>query len=140
MPGVYDRDGIQFQYPENWKLEEDVDAEGAIALSVSSPTGAFWQLTVYPGGEDPRRLLNTAVAAMREIYDSLETEEVEETIAGNETTGYDLNFYCLDLTNTAVLRCWRSPTATYLVLYQAEDREYAEIEPVLRAMTISLLK
>jgi hypothetical protein len=140
MPGVYDRDGIRFQYPENWTLEEDEAAEGALSVSVNSPSGAFWQLTVYPRGENPERLLKTAVAAMREIYDSLETEEVDEKIAGRDTTGYDLNFYCLDLTNTAVLRCWQSPTATFLVLYQAEDREYAEVEAVFRAMTISLLK
>jgi len=140
MPGVYDRDGIRFQYPENWSLEEDEAAEGARTVSVTSPTGAFWQISVYPRGENPQRLLDTAVAAMREIYDSLETEEVDETIAGRDTTGYDLNFYCLDLTNTAVLRCWQSPIATYLVFYQAEDREYAEVEAVFRAMSISLLK
>lgn len=140
MPGVYDRDGIHFQYPENWSLEEDEAAEGARTVSVTSPTGAFWQISIYPRGEVPQRLLDTAVAAMREIYDSLETEEVDETIAGRDTSGYDLNFYCLDLTNTAVLRCWQSPIATYLLFYQAEDREYAEVEAVFRAMAISLLK
>lgn len=140
MPGVYDREGVRFQYPENWTLEEDEAAEGALAVSVNSPTGAFWQLSIYPRGEDPQRLLDTAVAAMREIYDSLETEEVDEMIAGRATTGFDLNFYCLDLTNTAVLRCWQAATATYLVLYQAEDREYVEVEAVFRAMTISLFK
>ncbi|MBX3411155.1 MAG: hypothetical protein KF708_00445 [Pirellulales bacterium] len=140
MPGVFDRDGLHFQYPENWSVEEDDAAEGARTVSVNSPTGAFWQISIYPRGENPQRLLDTAVAAMREIYDSLETEEVHEQLGGRETTGYDLNFYCLDLTNTAVLRCWQTPIATYLLFYQAEDREYANVEAVFRAITTSLLK
>jgi hypothetical protein len=51
-----------------------------------------------------------------------------------------MNFYCLDLTNTALVRGFRTADATCIILYQAEDREFATVEPVLRAMTTSLLR
>ena len=61
-------------------------------------------------------------------------------MAGEELVGYDLNFYCLDLTNTAQIRAFRRNEKIYLVLFQAEDREYEHIEPVFRAMTRSLVQ
>jgi hypothetical protein len=54
-------------------------------------------------------------------------------------TGFDLNFYYLDLTNTACVRCLRTERATYAVFSQAEDREFAEIQRVFLAITTSLL-
>ncbi len=59
-------------------------------------------------------------------------------MADQELIGYDLNFYYLDLTNTAAVRTlggiW-----TPLDLLQAEDREFTEIHQVLRAVTTSLV-
>jgi hypothetical protein len=81
-----------------------------------------------------------ALQAMRETYDNLDSEHVEETVAGQALVGYDLNFYCLDLTNTAVIRGVRTEHGTLLILYQAEDHDFAELEPVFRAMTVSLLQ
>ncbi len=59
--------------------------------------------------------------------------------AGRSLVGYDLNFFFLDLTNTARIRCVGTERATYTVFCQAEDREFERIEPVFRAMTTSLL-
>jgi hypothetical protein len=50
-----------------------------------------------------------------------------------------MNFYCLNLTNTALVRGWRLSGAARVILHQAEDRDFATIEPVFRAITISLL-
>ena len=55
-------------------------------------------------------------------------------------TGYDLNFYCLDLTNTARVRCLRLAHATYVIFFQADDLEYARMELVFQAMTVSLVQ
>ena len=46
---------------------------------------------------------------MREQYDELDAEAVTEKVAGKELIGYDMNFYCLDLTNTAQVRSFRTP-------------------------------
>ena len=58
----------------------------------------------------------------------------------NRIYGYNVNFICLDLTITAWLRGIRTPSASYLLLCQAEDREMLEMGAVFRAMWISLLR
>ena len=44
------------------------------------------------------------------------------------------------LDHTATVRVLQSPRANYLVVYQAEDREFAELEAVFEAMTASLVQ
>lgn len=63
-----------------------------------------------------------------------------EKIGKIELVGFDVNFYCLDLTNTAWIRAGSTAAATYLILCQAEDREFSEVADIFRAMTASLLK
>jgi hypothetical protein len=58
---------------------------------------------------------------------------------GRNLTGFDLNFYCLDLTNTAQVRTLATPAAIYLILCQAEDREWNELAPVFAAITTSFV-
>ena len=139
MPAIYDSLGMRFQYPENWTLDAKEAFEGENSVSVYSPEGAFWLVAVHPAGVDPEELAKTALKAMRKQYEELDSERVRETVAGRELLGYDLNFYCLDLTNTALVRAFRTPGASYLVLCQADDREFDQVEPVFRAITTSLV-
>ncbi|HEV2968710.1 MAG TPA: hypothetical protein VGY55_01900 [Pirellulales bacterium] len=138
MPAVFDRLGVHFQYPENWTLEAANEADGE-EVTVYSPGGAFWSLTIHERG-DPVELMDIVVDAMREEYDELDAEAVEDSIAGQELTGYDLNFYCLDLTNTAEIRAFNRGAKTYLLIWQAEDRDYDLVRPVFRAIATSLIK
>ena len=139
MPGFYDKLGIKFQYPENWTLDEGEALEGEQSVSVFSPGGAFWSVMVHPHSQAPQELVDTALQTMKQVYDELDAEAVEETMGNVDLVGYDLNFYCLDLTNTAVVRCGRTPQGTLLVFWQADDRELDEVEAVFRAITLSLL-
>lgn len=140
MPQLYQKLGIHFQFPDNWTLDEQEALEGNGAVSVYSPEGGFWSVAVHPSTADLPKLLSAAVSAMREVYEQLDSEAVEETIAGQELSGYDMNFYCLDLTNTATVRGLRTGQRTLVIFCQAEDREYERIEPIFRAMSTSLLK
>lgn len=140
MAAQFDKLGIRFAYPENWRLDEDEALKGNGSVSVYSPGGGFWSIVIHSADEDPVRLSNAAVKAMRQVYSDLDSEEVEEVVAGQELVGHDLNFYCLDLTNTALVRSFRNQQATYVLICQAEDREFAVVEPVFRAMTTSLLR
>jgi len=139
MPLEYRKLDIHFQYPDNWTLDEEDAAAGSKSVTVYSPGGAFWTLSIHPPGTDPARLSEAALEAMREEYKEVESEEVHETLAGHDLIGHDLNFYYLDLTNTAWVRSVQAERATYTIFHQAEDRELKEIEPVLRAMTVSFL-
>jgi hypothetical protein len=138
MPAIFDHLGVQFQYPEGWSLEAGDEADGD-EVTVYSPGGAFWSLTIRDGS-DPAEMMETVVEAMREEYDDLDSENVGDLIAGEELIGYDLNFYCLDLTNTAQVRAFRRGATTYLMIWQAEDREFEEIAPIFRAIATSLVK
>lgn len=139
MPREFKKLGISFQYPDNWELDEGDTRQRQRSVTVYSPGAAFWTVAAHPRGTDPAKLARAVVKAMREEYEGLEYEEIQETVAGHELVGYDLSFFFLDLTNTARVRSLRTELATYTVFCQAEDRELGQVGPVFLAMTTSLL-
>ena len=139
MPAMFDKLGIRFQYPENWTIDEKEALEGNNSVSVYSPDGAFWSIVFHGGGVSPKELAAQALKVMKKEYEQLDAEIVQETVAGHDLTGYDLNFYCLDLTNTALIRAFSTPSTAYLILCQADDREFDDVEGVFRAITASCL-
>jgi hypothetical protein len=140
MAAVYDKMGIRFQYPENWALDENDALEGDDSVTVYSPGGAFWSVTVHPRYRDPAELARAALEAMQQEYEGLESEPVEEAVLGYDLAGYDLNFFYLDLTSTSLIRGVRAGRATLLIFCQADDREFEKVGQVFQAMTVSLLK
>ena len=137
MPQTFSKFGISFLYPDNWTLDE-TRAEGeAESATVYSPGGAFWSISVHPPSADPGRLAEAAVGAMRAEYSDLEQESSYQLVDGRKVHGFDLAFYYLDLTNSAFVRSFRTPVATYVLFYQAEDREYGQLEQVFAAITKS---
>ena len=139
MPEVFDKLGLRFQYPDNWTAETDIAQRGQRSVSVYSPEGAFWTVMLQPSGGDPLELAKVTLATMRQEYEDLDCEPVREKVGQTEWVGFDVNFYCLDLINTAWIRAGSTAAATYLILCQAEDREFSEVSHVFRAMTASLL-
>lgn len=139
MPAVYDKLGIRFLYPDNWTLDEQEAVEGNRSVSVYSPGGAFWSIALHHADADLGELAATAVATLKEEYPDSEAEAVSEQIGGQSIRGYDLSFFYLDLTNTALIRSFCTSTASCLVLCQAEDGELEDLAPVFRAITTSLL-
>ncbi len=145
MPHTYNHLGVRFQYPDNWRLDNsEGEAESELGdthtVSVSSPGGAFWTLVQYPPSLDPAESVNTSLNAMRDVYPDLDAEIVDEEIVGHRLRGYDLNFICLDLTNTALIRGFRTATASFLIFCQADDRELELVSRVFKAITTSLLQ
>lgn len=139
MPALFNKLGISFSYPENWTLDESETVDGDDSVAVYSPGGSFWSVSVHPVGTEPASLVHAAVKALRETYNELDEESTEEELVGHRLVGSDVNFYCLDLTNTALVRAFRTTVCTCLVLSQADDRELAVVGPVFQAMTRSLL-
>jgi hypothetical protein len=143
MPAHFNRYGISFQYPENWTLDEEEMEdlpEEQHAVTVYSPGGAFWTVTVHPRNSDPKKLVSAAVKALKEEYEGVEVEDAQESCLNHDLIGHDFNFIYLDLTNTAQIRGLKCPNATYTIFCQAEDREFEVIQKVFQAMTVSLLR
>jgi len=148
MPSAFEQSGLRFEYPENWALEHssndasDGTAEDKIEqVVVSSPNTAFWHLSKYPAAADLELLFDEALAALRSEYKDMETEPADEmAVEGRRLAGFDVNFICLDLTNTCWLRGFQTEDATFLLFCQAEDREFAQVNLVFQAMLASLLR
>jgi hypothetical protein len=140
MPARFNRLGISFQYPDNWTLDDSDAVLGRKSVTVYSPGGAFWSVAIHSGSAGPAKLAATAIEAMKQEYPGLEAEETQESIAGHDLVGYDLAFYYLDLTNTAMIRCFRIAHTSYTIFCQGEDRDFAQAQNVFQAMTTSLLR
>jgi hypothetical protein len=135
----FDRFGLAFDYPDGWAVDTG-DAGGRYAtVTVYAPSGGFWSVSGHAPGGDPRDLSTAALAEMRQEYRDLDAEEATDRIAGRDLPGFDMNFYCLDLTNTAQVRTLLTDEAVYLIFCQAEDREWDQIAPVFAAMTTSFV-
>lgn len=139
MPAEFNKLGVSFLYPDNWTLDDKDARAGRDSVTVYSPGGAFWSISIHRPSVDPADLAETVVKAMKAEYEDLEAEQARETIEDIELTGYNLSFYCLDLTNTASIRCLRTHRATYAIFWQVEDREFEQVGNVFLAITISLL-
>jgi len=139
MPSTFDRTGLRFEYPENWALDQATD-EGVDQVVVTSPNTAFWHLSKYPADVELEPLFDEALAALRTEYPEMETEPAASVLEEKKLAGFDVNFVCLDLTNTCWLRGFQTDEATYLLLCQAEDREFAQVGIVFQAMLASLLR
>ncbi|MFM7136019.1 MAG: hypothetical protein ACKO1M_02975 [Planctomycetota bacterium] len=136
----FQRFGLAFDHPDNWQVDTE-DAEDRFAtVTVYAPGGGFWSVSGHAPGGDPAQLAAAVVAEMREEYRDLDAEPAAETIGGRSLTGFDLNFYCLDLTNTAQVRTLATPAAIYLLLCQAEDRDWNDLAPVFAAITTTFVK
>lgn len=141
MPAVFDQFGVRFEYPENWSVDQQpLESGGEEQVVVSSPETAFWQLSKHPAGSDLEGLFDEALSALRSVYREMEVSPASEILEGRELAGFDVNFYCLDFTNTSWLRGFHTPAATYLLICQAEDRELDRVGPVFRAMVASVLR
>ncbi len=139
MPAEFNKMGISFLYPDNWTLDEEDATAGRESVTVFSPGGAFWSVSVHPPSTDPAGLAKAALAAMEDEYKELEIDLVRQTIAEQKMIGYDISFYYLDLTNTASILCFRTTSASFAVFWQAEDRELKTIEEVFLAITTSFV-
>ena len=104
MPAKFDNLGISFQYPENWQLDEEEIRAGQSAVTVFSPGGGFGRLlSIRCRRRSRRKWPRLRWTLCERSTTSLDAEPVRESIAGYDLVGFDLNFFCLDLTNTACI-------------------------------------
>ena len=49
MPTRYQKQGLSFEYPDKWEVEEDDVSNDNLSVTVYSPAGgAFWTVTCQP--------------------------------------------------------------------------------------------
>jgi hypothetical protein len=133
---VFADGGIRFEYPENWRLERE-DNEDGWTVSVQSPGTAFLMVCLREDTPATDEMADAALEALREDYPELEADDCIDSVAGQPAIGHVVRFFSLDLTNTCWTRSFYSSHGTVLVLWQVNDLELEESEPVLRAICSS---
>jgi hypothetical protein len=131
------RSGLSLAYPENWLREHEDTADGW-TVTLQSPGTAFALLSLRTDFPSTANLADSALKALRESYEGIETEPRRDTLAGRPAQGHDIRFFALDLTNTVQTRCFACPAGTVLLLLQATDHEWERLDPVFRAIRASL--
>ena len=139
MSASYENFGIRFLYPENWSITDEQQDEWPRSVSVQSPSGAYWELQMYPSRMSPARLSKQVLEAMQQVYADIEFKAVNEELGTVRAQGYDLDFFCLDFLVTSRIRCFWVGSRTCLLTCQAESREFDWQQPVFAAITKSLL-
>jgi hypothetical protein len=122
MPDTFERDGVRFQYPSDWKLESEEEGE-AWTASLQSESTAFLVVSYVPGVDDPSELVEAAVEGLRAEYPNLDAEDAVDSLAGQPALGMDVNFVHFDLTNTCWIRAVPAAGGAVLVLAQCTDEE-----------------
>src|SRR5262245_47889111 len=133
MPGLFRKDGICFQYPDNWQLTRE-DAENGWTVSVQSRETAFFMLTYDSQMPDVDQVADTVLDALRTDYPELEADDAVESLAGQPALGHNIRFFSFDLTNTCCTRCLYAETGTVLLMWQTNDLELEAVEPIFKAI------
>ncbi|QEH36149.1 hypothetical protein OJF2_47090 [Aquisphaera giovannonii] len=135
---TFEDHGLRFEYPAGWEL--DVTDHGQVlTVAVQEPGGLGFALITTDGTRpDPNDVAEAALEAMREEYPDLDASPVLETINDHCTTGHDVEFFAMDMTNAATIRCFRTPRHTVLAFGQwsdaGEDRLPDQVRDVLRSI------
>ena len=140
MTTTYENHGLKFMYPENWTISDPSGDELPHQISVETPDGGLWAVSLFPVESETDELLKDAVAALEETYDEVEVSAAEDDFTPFQSQGVDAFFYCLDFVVSARVRVFSLPDQKLVVLYQAESREFDKQLDVFRAMTLSMLQ
>ena len=140
MTAQYNRDGIAFQYPENWSFEEEPKTGFPRTISVTSADGAFWSAALYLTDQPLKELQHQYIDALEQEYDEVEIDDVEFDLVDETILATDLQFYCLDFLCHSRLIVTQFGRYHVLLSWQAEDCDFDQLEPVFKAITFSLLQ
>lgn len=140
MTATYEKHGLKFLYPENWKLTDGHATELPFHVEIETPSGGLWSVNVYSHESDADKLLADAVAGIQSTYDDVEVSDADSDFEAYESKGVDAYFYCLDFIVTARVRVIEVESYKLVMLYQAESRDFDQQLDVFRAITMSMLQ
>ncbi len=118
----YDDVGVRFIYPNNWSVQTETWGKGRYGVSVDSPEGSFWALSIFPRGVDLGAATDEILAALKIEYDDLEEEEIVRYVADRVLKGREINFFYLDMTCTVQALTFETENAGYVIYWQTADR------------------
>jgi hypothetical protein len=127
------KDGLAFDYPDDWSLEEERDDCGWTA-TVQSPGSAFLVVRLDKLMNSVEDTLKTALEALKADYPDLEAEPAIESFAGEMAKGHDVDFFSLDMPVHCWTRAFYGLAGTMLVMGQCSDADAEEYDGPLRGI------
>ncbi len=141
MTATYQKRGLKFLYPENWKLTDEADTDLPCSISLETPDGgALWAVHLYEIDSDPDEILKATLATLQETYPDLEITPCQTDFAAANGTAVEAMFYCLDFLIRARLQVIPNRDYQLLFWFQAEDREFDKLELIFQALATSVLQ
>lgn len=135
---TFDDHGLRFDYPSSWELEV-TDHGPVVTVAVQDPGGlGFALITTDESRPDPADVADAALEAMREEYPDLDAAPAMETINEHCATGHNVEFFAMDMTNAATIRCFRTPRRTVLAFGQWSDAGESDLPDLIRGVVQSI--
>ena len=140
MPATYNKLGLNFMYPENWKLIDETESIPHV-VTLEAPEGSCtWTVHAYPQDVDTDEILKESIQTLEQTYEDLEISPLTQSAGETEGQGIEAMFYCLDFLIRAKL-LWMETTDKNILLWtQAEDRDFDDQEIIFQAITVSMLR
>ncbi|MBQ3333533.1 MAG: hypothetical protein IJG83_08950 [Thermoguttaceae bacterium] len=114
-------DRYRFSYPKNWFVQEAIWDTDVRAVTANSPEGYFWILASYPESIDLMSTAKSVLELMKGEYNHLEETPLERRIAGYVLSGFEMNFYYLDLVNNASVLALKKNGRSWIIFHQGTD-------------------
>lgn len=135
----YENNLISFAYPANWKLTDSEQDALPREISLESPEGALWVAHAFAPNLDADELMAEAIRSFEENYEDFEYSEYRSELPIPPTRAIQADFFCLDFLVTARIMLYSQTPLTYMVIHQAENRQFEESSLVMDAITASLV-
>ncbi len=140
MTGIYEKHDVRFLYPENWRLSKDDEGQMPWLISLETPNGGLWSVSIYPAHSDATELVNNSVQALKQQYEEVEVNETTSDVAGKTAMGVDAYFYYLDFLIAVQIRVVATKRYTFVFYNQAESREFDQSLMVFHAIATSVVQ
>ena len=135
--GVCESDGVRFHYPDDWELTRE-ESGSDVSFHLQTAGTAFWSLTLIESRPTAGEAISAVVAALREEYGELDVYQGVEWVVDAPTATCELDFVCLDLVNSAIVRAESTSAFTALMMCQGEEREFDRLRVDFEAVTGSV--
>lgn len=135
----YENNLISFAYPANWKLTDSEQDALPREISLESPEGVLWVVHAFAPNLDADELMAEAIRSFKENYEDFEYSESPSELPNPPTRAIQADFFCLDFLVTARIMVFSETPLTYMVIHQAESRQFEESGLVMDAITASLV-
>ncbi len=140
MTQIYRGMDFEMPYPETWRFTEEKQGEWVDSVTFESPDSAFIYIQRFGPGIATDEILQNAIDGMKREYDEIEQEDLDFDLGGDECFGCDLTFYLLDLLVVSRLLALQFGRSTFLIQFQAEDRDFDRLRDVVHAMLAKALQ